>query len=328
MKSFIKVFLVSFFIFFLSVYAGSTTYLKKENLNLDIGFGFSEDQDLGKSLLNKLETKAKETKVYKTLNEAVEDEARLNFLILGMEDVRTDTILLASFDGDSKRLDIISIPRDTYIHRKGYDSGDQRKINSVYYVHEVEGVMKTVSYLLSDIPIHHYLMLDYEGVKSIVDAVGGVEVDVPFDMRYQDISASPPLDIDIKKGLQVLDGKNALDFIRWRKGNNKSGYIDGDLGRINAQQQLLMSLASKATDNIIPIITKTFKYVETDMKLVDILTIGRKAIGIEKEDIKFRTLPGRPDMRVINRKLNSYYIHDQVAVKEMLEEIYKVKKGD
>lgn len=326
MKSFIKVFIVSFLIFFLAIYAGSASYIQENNLDANIGFGFYKDENISKSLLNKLETKAKSPKVYKSLNEAIEDESRVNFLIMGLEDVRTDTILLASFNGDSKDLEIISIPRDTYVHRKGYNSGDQRKINSVYYSHDVEGVMKTVSYLLSDIPIHHYIMLDYEGVISIVDAVGGVEVDVPFNMKYEDISSNPPLDIDIKKGLQVLDGKNALDFIRWRKGNNKSGYIDGDLGRINAQQQLLTAFSGKGADNIIPIIRSTFKYVDTDMKLSDILFIGRKAIGIDKEDINFRTLPGKSDMRLINRKLISYYVHNQVDVKEMLEEIYKIKK--
>lgn len=117
-----------------------------------------------------------------------------------------------------------------------------------------------------------------------------------------------------------------MDFIRWRKGNNKSGYIDGDLGRINAQQQLLTAFSGKVADNIIPIIRSTFKYVDTDMKLSDILFIGRKAIGIDKEDINFRTLPGKSDMRLINRKLISYYVHNQVDVKEMLEEIYKIKK--
>lgn len=201
MKSFIKVFIVSFLIFFLAIYAGSASYIQENNLDANIGFGFYKDENISKSLLNKLETKAKSPKVYKSLNEAIEDESRVNFLIMGLEDVRTDTILLASFNGDSKDLEIISIPRDTYVHRKGYNSGDQRKINSVYYSHDVEGVMKTVSYLLSDIPIHHYIMLDYEGVISIVDAVGGVEVDVPFNMKYEDISSNPPLDIDIKKGI-------------------------------------------------------------------------------------------------------------------------------
>ncbi|TJX15600.1 LytR family transcriptional regulator [Tissierella creatinini] len=330
MKSFFKVFIVSFLIFFLALYAGAATYLKKKNLNVgeNLSFGFYEDEDIAKSLLNKLETKPIESKTYKSLKEAVEDNSRLNLLVLGIEDIRTDTILLASFNKDSKDLDVISIPRDTYVHRKGYNSGDQRKINSVYYNHDVEGVMKTVSYILSDIPIHHYLIIDYEGVKSIVDAVGGVEVDVPFDMKYEDISANPPVNIDIKKGVQVLDGKNALDFIRWRKANNKTGYIDGDLGRINTQQRFLTSLAGKIKENILPLITRTFKYVDTDMKLVDVLSNARNAIGIEDENINFRTLPGKSDMRLINGKLNSYYVHDQIGVKELVEEIYNVEKEE
>ncbi len=327
MKSFMKVFIVSFFIFFFAVYAGSATYLKKKNLNVrdNLGFGFYEDVDIAESLLNKLETEPKEPKIYKSLSEAVEDDSRVNFLVLGMEDVRTDTILIVSFNQDSKDVEVISIPRDTYVHRKGYNSGDQRKINSVYYSHDIDGVIKTASYILNDIPIHHYLKVDYEGVKMIVDTVGGVEVDVPFEMKYKDISANPPLDIDLKKGRQILDGKNSLDFLRWRKGNNETGYIDGDLGRINAQQKFLYSLAVKAKENFIPVIYKVYKYVNTDMNLVDMVSIGRNAIGIKEEDINFRTLPGKSDMRLINRKIYSFYIHDQIGVKEMLEDIYNVK---
>src|SRR5690606_1573862 len=106
---------------------------------------------------------------YSSFQEALKHSPRVNVLVLGMEDVRTDTILLASFHRDAKKIDIISIPRDTYIHRKGYNGGDQRKINSVYYSHGVKGVMQTVSYILEDIPIHHYAMIDYDGVISIVD---------------------------------------------------------------------------------------------------------------------------------------------------------------
>lgn len=328
MKTFTKVFIVSFLLFFIAVYAGSATYLRKENLDVgeNLGFGFYEKEDLTKVLINKLETKPKEEKIYKSLEEAYLDGSRVNVLILGMEDVRTDTILLASFNKDSKKVDVISIPRDTYVHRKGYNGGDQRKINSVYYSHGIEGVKKTVSFILEDVPIHHYVLADYVGVEKLVDTVGGVEVDVPFDMKYSDPTANPPLNINIKKGLQTLDGKNALDFIRWRKGNNKTGYIDGDIGRIKAQQQFLGSFLNRAMGNILPVITKGIKYVDTDISLIESLSYGRSAIGIEKDNIKFLTLPGKSDIRPINKKIYSYYVHNQKEVVDLLEKIYNVRK--
>jgi len=281
MKTFTKVFIVSFLCFFVAFYAGSISSLKKNNLDVseNMGFGFYEKENLTKKLLNKLEKTPKVERVYQTLQEAIKDSPRVNILILGMEDVRTDSILMASFNKDTKDVDVISIPRDTYVHRKDFNSGEERKINSVYFSHGVEGVMKTTSYILEDIPIDHYVILDYKGVEKIIDIVGGVEVDVPFDMKYSDHTANPPLSIDIKEGIQTLDGKKSLEFMRWRKNNfNKGGYIDGDIGRIRAQQQLLTSLAGKAKENILPIITKGLKYVDTDLGVPEVLSLGRNGL--------------------------------------------------
>lgn len=328
MRTFTKVFIVSFFCFFVALYMGAASYLSTNDIDVNdnMGFGFYEKEDLTKVLLNKLETKPKEDKVFSSMADAVENSPRINFLILGMEDVRTDSILFASFNKDTKKIDVISIPRDTYVHRKGYNAGDLRKINAVYYSHGVEGVKKTVSYILNDIPIHHHIIVDYEAVEELVNIVGGVEVEVPFDMKYSDPTAKPPLNINLTKGYQTLDGKKALDFIRWRKSNNnKSGYIDGDIGRIKAQQQLLSSLAGKASGNIIKIITKGFKHIESDMGLFDLMAYGRSAIGIKTEDIKFTTLPGESDMRPINRQVYSYYVYNQNEITSLLEEIYNVK---
>lgn len=327
MKTFTKVFIVSFFCFFIAFYMGSVSSLKNNNLDVaeNMGFGFYEKETITKKIINKLETKPKEVKTYKSLEEAKRDSSIINFLIIGMEDVRTDTILLASFNRDSKKINVISIPRDTYIHRKKFESGEQRKINSIYYSHGVEGVMQTVSYVLEGIPIHHYAIVDYQGVEKIVDLLGGVDVEVPFPMKYRDPTAKPPLNIDIKEGKQTLDGKNALNFIRWRKNNNNKGYVDGDIGRIKAQQRLLTSLAGKATDNIINVITKGINYIDTDIGLLEGMTYGRSAIGIKNENIIFKTLPGKSDLRPINKKVYSYYIYNQKEVIKLLEDIYNVK---
>jgi anionic cell wall polymer biosynthesis LytR-Cps2A-Psr (LCP) family protein len=145
-------------------------------------------------------------------------------------------------------------------------------------------------------------------------------------MRYRDPTGDPPLNINIKEGKQVLDGKKSLEFLRYRKGNNnKGGYIDGDLGRIKAQQQFLQSFLRKTLSYRLPVvIKKSFDYVKTDMKLTEALAYSTKAIGIKDEDFTFITLPGEGEFKRINGKLLSYFTYDALQTKRLLEKIYKV----
>lgn len=325
MKTFTKVFIVSILFFVVAYYMGGFSYIKEKNLsNQDYDFGFFDAEKIPNIVYSKLATPPKEDEVYSSFGDAKLGSSRTNFLIVGMEDVRTDSILLASFNKDNKKLDIISIPRDTYILRKGHNRGEERKINSIYNDHGIDGVKKAVSHILEDIPIHHHVILDYDGVKKIIDLVGGVEVNVPRNMVYEDHIADPPLYINLKKGIQTLDGKNTLDFIRWRKDNRNKGYIDGDLGRIKAQQQVIGGLTNKVKDNMLNVIIKGFKYIKTDINIIEAVGYGRNAIGMNEDSIKIFTLPGESDLRIYNRKMYSYFIYNKDGVKKMLEEMYNV----
>lgn len=314
MKKFAKVFIISFICFSIAVLIGSYSYVKKEDIKLE--------NNIGGSLFV---TKPKEIEYYPDLGEAIKKSKRVNFLILGMEDVRTDTIILASFCPDIKKVDLVNIPRDTYIHRRGFNDPTQRKINSIYQDHGAKGVKKAVSHILEDIPIHHHIILDYEGVEKIVNELGGIEVDVPFHMKYEDPTAEPPLNINIPEGKQLLDGKMSLDFLRYRKGNNKNGYIDGDLGRIRAQQDFMTSFIGKATENILTVITKGFGHIKTDISLIDSIAYGRKVMGMTKEDFKLNTLPGKGEFKKVNKRVLSYYIYDRKESNKTIKNIYKVK---
>lgn len=327
MKTFIRVFIVSVLFFSVAFYIGAFTSLKENNISIEnsILFGFYDGSEITKKLITKLEVKPKEDKTFITLEDAFANSSRVNFLVTGMEDVRTDTILLVSFNKDTKKIDVISIPRDTYVHRKNYNRGEERKINSVYFSHGTEGLKKTVSHIMEGIPLHHHIMIDYEGVEEIVNLIGGVEVDVPFDLKYKDPYADPPLNINLKKGIQTLNGKKALEFLRWRKDNRNKGYIDGDLGRIKAQQQFLSSFANKASENLLNVVIKGFKYVDSDINLMEVISYARLALGMTSEDINFLILPGKSDLRTINRKLFSYYIYNPKETRKLLEEIYNVK---
>jgi len=316
MRTFIKVLIMSFLIGLLAFLIGGQSYIKNNDINPKDNI-IAEDKN---PIPNKTLEKAQKNTVYNSLEEALNKSSRINFLILGMEDVRSDTIIFASLDQDNKSADLISIPRDTYLHRQGYNLGDQRKINSIYYSHGIDGVIKAVSYILGGAPIHHYAIIDYEGVEEIVDLVGGVEVNVPFHMKYDDWYSKPPLHIDIPEGNQVLNGKESLNFLRYRE-----GYPDGDLGRIKAQQEFLKSFASKAIKNAVFIIPKGLKYIKTDMSVFDALNYGKGSLDLNGESMNLFTLPGYDEFRNINGKNFSYYIFDKVGINAMLKNMYNVK---
>ncbi|MBZ2174600.1 LCP family protein [Schnuerera sp. xch1] len=323
MKTFWKVFIVSFIFFIIAISLGSYSYLKANEEKSDSSI---DDSIVRKQYKDNEREELK--KVYHSLSEAYDKSDRINIIILGMEDIRTDTIIFASFEPDTKKINVISVPRDTYIHRKGYSRAEQRKINAIYGEHGVEGVRKAVSHIFQGVPIHHYIMLDYKGVEKVVDSIGGVEVVVPFHMKYDDPTADPPLHIDLKKGKRVLNGKKALEFLRYRTGNSEeNGYIDGDLGRIKAQQQFLKSFTDKVLSYRLPMVIKDgYQYVETDITLIDALNYSRKALGMKSEDISFSTLPGESKFRRYDGKLLSYYIFDSVEIKNILEETYNIEK--
>jgi len=341
MKIFWKVFIMSFVFFVIVTLLGSYSYIRTEKrgerIESNIGEGMAENEDVSYGSKEVEEEKidkateeketTREAETFNSLEEAFKKSKRINALLVGMEDVRTDTIIFTSFDPDSKTVNVFSVPRDTYIHRKGYDLAEQRKINSIYENHGIEGVKKAVSYLFQGAPIHFYVKIDYEGVKKIVDSIGGVEVVVPFDMKYDDPTADPPLHINLKAGRQVLDGEKALQFLRYRKGNSKKqGYIDGDLGRIRAQQEFIKSFIDKAISYRLPVVIKNgYPYIETDISLFEALYYGSKALGISIDDIKFGMLPGRAEFRKYGGTLLSYYISNHRETKRILEDIYNVK---
>ena len=326
MRTFLKIFIVSFLFFSLAYSLGAYLSIRKnDNTLVEEDIKIEDSQKLNNAIINPEDVEVIEQKEFEDIETALAEGSRKNFLVLGLEDVRSDVMILASFDREAKILDVISIPRDTYIHRKGYNRGSDRKINSIYYSHGIKGINQAVNYILN-IPIDNHIIVDYEGVKEVVDIVGGVEVHVPFHMKYDDHTSSPPLHIDIKPGRQVLDGKNALDFIRWRKNNNNStNYIDGDLGRIRAQHEFLKALLSKAKDNIVSVARHGFNYVDMDLNILETIMLAKDAYGIEEEKVRFYTLPGEHEYRTIDGVLNSYYIYNKEEIENLVEEIYNVK---
>ncbi len=248
---------------------------------------------------------------------------RINVLLLGLENTRTDTIMVATYNTKNKEVDIISIPRDTYIERDGFVNSGNNKVNSVFTVKGIEGLSEVIR-SITGLKIDKYVTIDYDGVRAAVDAIGGVEVDVPFHMRYTDPYSNPPLDIDIPAGKQLIKGDRAMEFLRFRKTNHAgySGYPNGDLGRIEAQQNFVKAAIKKALTFKLPNVVKAvYPSVETDITLAEATSLAIGSIGLSAENVNFHILPGTTQ----TRGGLSFYIIDHQATKDLIYSIIEIE---
>lgn len=248
--------------------------------------------------------------------------SRLNVLVFGVDasnkedakNTRSDSIMLLSIEPSGANPVLLSIPRDTRVEVPGRKSLE--KINHAHAYGGPNLLVATVEKLLG-IKINHYVRINYKSVEQVVDALGGVEIYVPIDMRYNDPYSKPPLKINIKKGLQTLNGENSIHFLRYRK-----GYSNQDLGRIEAQQLFAKALTDKlispATLIKIPQLIEIFhNNVDTNISKAKMLSYATKAVQINPEEIVKMTLPGKSSY--IGNV--SYYLIDKEElrnIKEML----------
>lgn len=311
MKYFLKVFFTSLLCFTIVIAGGMYIYVE--------GFhGDVEASDIFKKITGEKEEDPNAT----PLERAISEKGRINILLLGLEHERTDTIMVASYDTKEKHADIISIPRDTYVERDGFVNSANNKINSVYTVKGIEGLEDTVK-SLTGITIDKYITIDYDGVRAAVDAVDGVEVDVPFHMRYRDPYSDPPLNIDIPEGKQVIYGDRAMEFLRFRKTNFKGyeGYAEGDLGRIKAQQDFVKAAIKKAISFKLPkVISKVYPYTGTDFSMPEATSLAVSSIGMNSDNVDFHVLPGT----TATKKGLSFYIPNPDEVTAMIYQIYDI----
>ena len=249
-----------------------------------------------------------------------------NILLVGHDRAATlaDVTMLINVNEGSGSITVMQIPRDTYV-----DDFATNKINAAYstyygmalkdgaknpYLTAVQSYAELLEQNLC-INIHHTAVLNLDGLINIVDILGGVELYVPQRMYYSDPEQG--LYIDLQEGWQTLDGKNAENFVRFR-----SGYVQQDLGRINAQKIFLTALFEKVkasisisnTAKLTQVAGEIFNNLHTDMTASDIMYYGKFVLSVDLTNLNMTTIPGNVPQShyVINRKatlsiINEYF---------------------
>ncbi len=250
-----------------------------------------------------------------------------NFLILGMDEVgvNTDVILLVGYQSESDSITVMQLPRDTYFEMQG----KALRLNQVYALYlqtetPVVALEKTIALLSRalHIPIAGAVSLGLDTFADLVDAVGGVPMNIPFDMSYRDEEQN--LTIALPQGETVLNGETAKQFVRFR-----SSYLQGDIGRLDAQKLFMASLFRQVTEHIAPgdLFSLYMKHRESLHSTIDYKNATKTVADLSKSlkscNVAFLSIPGE----AINMKeLGWRYAINKSATREILNTYFGVDR--
>ena len=245
-------------------------------------------------------------------------------LVSGSDDGNgnSDTNILVAVDTVNGYVYGVSIPRDS----KAVWDGKSHKINAAFG----KGGMTKLAEVVSDqlgIPVDYTVSVDLTGFEALVEAIGGVNFDVPINMDYDD--PIQDLSIHFKKGVQYLNGADAMRVVRFRHNNDGTGYGSEDLGRMQTQQKFLKAVAKKmlTIENLVtkmPDYADIFnRYVDTNLSIFDIARFGNAILKMGVDKIDFSTLPNAwkypyiyldptETLTLVNTYLNPY-VEDRTA---------------
>lgn len=247
----------------------------------------------------------------------------INILFLGIDKTdereswlgvyRTDTIAIARMDLDSKKIKVLNIPRDTYTYVPVENQYD--KINHAYAYGSIEGngvqaSIDAVNHFLNKEVVDYYFLMDMEPIPSIVDKVGGVKLDVEIDMKDHGANLS--------KGLQVLNGKQAYTYIRWRYS------AGGDIDRIKRQQKFMGALYKQQRDagkilETFQIVLEHKDNIQTDFTMKQMIGLSKFMSDLPDGSVTYYTIPGDGD--TIGGI--SYWVPDESDTEEVLKEFFQ-----
>ena len=202
---------------------------------------------------------------------------------------RSDTLMIATLDPDKNQAALLSVPRDTRVKIKGHGFD---KINAAYAYGGRKLTQETIESLLNT-HIDHYIKINVHGFTKIIDALGGIDIDVEKRMYYEDPwDDDGGLYIDLQPAMQHMDGKTAITYVRYRD-------EEGDIGRIGRQQKFMKAVMEKVTSpSIIPqlpsVIKEVLSSVKTDLSFRQLLEFAGSLKESQKNGLKTEMVPGRP----------------------------------
>jgi len=249
---------------------------------------------------------------------------RVSVLLIGADQrpeqkkFSTDSIILASVDPETKRISLLSIPRDTRVNLAGHG---YVKINEIAALTDLSTLQSTVEELTGE-KIAGYVQTNFQGFKKIIDTLGGITVNVEKNMYYETGDDEDGY-INLRKGEQRLDGSKALQYARFRHD------ALADISRTARQQVVLKAVAKEmfqlSTIPKLPFLVPQIKdAVNTNLSSKDMFTLSKVAVGFDSSNVVSQTLPGS----FLDLNGVSYWKVDSVEVKKVVEDLFQGKTTD
>ncbi|MBE7051720.1 MAG: LytR family transcriptional regulator [Ruminococcaceae bacterium] len=244
------------------------------------------------------------------------EKSYVNVLLMGLDkdETRSDVMMVAQLNLESNSVNILQIPRDTYIQNNRFD----KKINSAYGAGGPERSIKEVQTLI-DIDIDKYAIVTTSGFRDLIDAVGGVYYDIPMDMNYDDDLQD--LHIHLKAGYQLLDGDKAEQYVRCRY-----IYPNGDLGRVEAQSgfikeaidQIIERFGTDKTLDTGKLLSTLGDMVDTNFTMSEMLKYSPFLLNINMDHVNIMMLEGQAEYR----NHISYFIANKAKNDKIIKEYF------
>ncbi len=260
----------------------------------------------------------------KESRETLGPQGQLTVLFAGLDDAaaNTDVLMLVGLDLDSRTVTVLQLPRDTYFHNEAYEG----KINGLYPTYLARGMKREealratcseISRCLG-ISVDRYVAVGTEAFAALIDALGGVSVDLPAPIVYREGDGYT----EMPAGERLLTGTEALRFIRFR-----SAYIEGDLGRMDAQKLLLAAVYRKVKSDLsitalVALFPKVYPSLVTDMSLSEEIAYA-SAVLRERDAFGMRllTLPGEATYEETDGRW--YYVANRASAAEAASLYFK-----
>ncbi len=257
--------------------------------------------------------------------ETVKNLDKLYILAMGESTGMSDTIIVCSYDPKTQEASMLSIPRDTFVGDSKSHASVYDKINSLYNNGQnPENTLEAVN-KITGLDIKNYVLIDTKGLVKLVDEIGGIEFDVPINMKYDD--ETQDLHINFQKGLQKLNGEQVEELVRFRHNNDGTSYSydygNEDFGRMRTQREVIITVAKqmiqlKNITEIGKIIDIAREYVKTNMNFEDLKDYIPYMINMNAENIQAERLPGNSDY------LNglSFFLYDEEETEALVEKLF------